>query len=68
MPRLYKDFLNLTSVNVSAAFQVNTLRNIEVKISGLSGELSKEITDHLGSLYTAFQQLLGIVILRSSSN
>ena len=68
MPRLYQDFMNLTSLIVSAAFQVNTLRNIEVKISGLSGELSKEITDHLGSLYTAFQQLLGIVIFMSSSD
>lgn len=39
-------------------------RNIEVKISGLSGELSKDITDHLISLFKAAQQAVPFLVAK----
>ena len=42
-------------------------RNIEVKISGLTGELSKEITDHLASLFKTVQPLIQFIDSQKSN-
>ena len=45
----------------------NLFRNIEVKISGLTGELSKEITDHLASLFKTVQPLIQFIDSQKSN-